>query len=741
VELLFILVGLVVLLLLLAAAGHALWLGLAGLWHLVFGRPTSVQPPAHWEDCPGCGEPVSPNRSRCAACGLLITSAKAARLRDLEAMQRQLTRFHDDGTLDAPTFERLRRDCQDARHSLLGTRRREPARPEEEIPVWRRLARLLERSSDGGDLTPDTRRQALAWYRETEPGRLAELSPAAQQTLARLLRRDGDRHGALRAYARLLKNRPEDASLAETAMEAAEAAAEGKRKEMARWFLKQALDRAPSPVLRQKAEELLRDLGPEEEILDVLPAEPETVPPTPQPPVISAPRRHRQNADEPPTPRRPAPPVEEPAAPVEEPGRPRRTLGEVLAAFMEERNILWGELVGGLLIVGCSVALVISLWERLEAIPYFPFLIFAGITAALFGAGLYTLHHWKLESTSRGLLVIALLLVPLNFVVLAGLSAEYSGDLLVVGTEVVTLAAFAGLVILAARVIVPERPRLLAFGMVGPAAGSLLVPRLLTYGQAELVPFLLLGCASVGCYFLACGAAIFQTRRRPPLQERSARDLLALLGLASFALAAALGFLVYRTGDLPVALQRLALPVALSGIPILAGGLLVYSPLAPVLRGEGRNCPLRDPAHGGQRRRLGGDGGDAGGRPAGLAGAGAADRRLCAEFRRADCGGCGRTPAGGPRRGASLPRDCLPNCVPPCRRSPGGAAVRAGTPTAAPGRVARQRQRPHSPRGGIRRRLRILRPTGTDHRRDVLHRHGRDAGAGEPGPGHPEWNV
>ncbi len=586
-ELLFILVGLVVLLLLLAAAGHALWLGLAGLWHLVFGRPTSVQPPAHWEDCPGCGEPVSPNRSRCAACGLLITSAKAARLRDLEAMQRQLTRFHDDGTLDAPTFERLRRDCQDARHSLLGTRRREPARPEEEIPVWRRLARLLERSSDGGDLTPDTRRQALAWYRETEPGRLAELSPAAQQTLARLLRRDGDRHGALRAYARLLKNRPEDASLAETAMEAAEAAAEGKRKEMARWFLKQALDRAPSPVLRQKAEELLRDLGPEEEILDVLPAEPETVPPTPQPPVISAPRRHRQNADEPPTPRRPAPPVEEPAAPVEEPGRPRRTLGEVLAAFMEERNILWGELVGGLLIVGCSVALVISLWERLEAIPYFPFLIFAGITAALFGAGLYTLHHWKLESTSRGLLVIALLLVPLNFVVLAGLSAEYSGDLLVVGTEVVTLAAFAGLVILAARVIVPERPRLLAFGMVGPAAGSLLVPRLLTYGQAELVPFLLLGCASVGCYFLACGAAIFQTRRRPPLQERSARDLLALLGLASFALAAALGFLVYRTGDLPVALQRLALPVALSGIPILAGGLLVYSPLAPVRRGEG----------------------------------------------------------------------------------------------------------------------------------------------------------
>jgi hypothetical protein len=86
---------------------------------------------------------------------------------------------------------------------------------------------------------------------------------------------------------------------------------------------------------------------------------------------------------------------------------------------MEERNILWGELTGGLLIVGCSIALVITLWHSLEELPYFPFLLFACITAALFGAGEYTLHHWKLESTSRGMLVIALLLVPLNLLVLA----------------------------------------------------------------------------------------------------------------------------------------------------------------------------------------------------------------------------------------------------------------------------------------------------------------------------------
>src|SRR5206468_5901950 len=131
-------------------------------------------------------------------------------------------------------------------------------------------------------------------------------------------------------------------------------------------------------------------------------------PPAPPPPEPILPHGN-QGARESPPPRQP------------EPARPRRTLGELLGAFMEERNILWGELVGGLLIVGCSVALVISLWRTLQQVPYFPFLVLAGFTGLLFAAGFYTLRHWKLETTSRGLLAIALLLVPLDFLVLADL--------------------------------------------------------------------------------------------------------------------------------------------------------------------------------------------------------------------------------------------------------------------------------------------------------------------------------
>src|SRR4051794_9361024 len=93
---------------------------------------------------------------------------------------------------------------------------------------------------------------------------------------------------------------------------------------------------------------------------------------------------------------------------------PQRRSGGSPRGFLEEHNILWGELVGGLLVVGCSLALVISLWQTLSENPLFKLATFTAAVAAVFGAGLYTYRRWKLESTSRGLLVIALLLTPIS---------------------------------------------------------------------------------------------------------------------------------------------------------------------------------------------------------------------------------------------------------------------------------------------------------------------------------------
>src|SRR5262245_64698186 len=45
----------------------------------------------------------------------------------------------------------------------------------------------------------------------------------------------------------------------------------------------------------------------------------------------------------------------------EAPRQPRRSFTEMLETFMEESSIRWGELVGGLLIIGSSIAMVVSL--------------------------------------------------------------------------------------------------------------------------------------------------------------------------------------------------------------------------------------------------------------------------------------------------------------------------------------------------------------------------------------------
>jgi hypothetical protein len=269
--------------------------------------------------------------------------------------------------------------------------------------------------------------------------------------------------------------------------------------------------------------------------------------------------------------------------PVPPPIPPRRSLGEMLAGFMEERNILWGELVGGLLIVGCSIALVISLWRTLEQIPFFPFLIFASITAALFAAGHYTLRHWKLESTSRGLLVIATLLTPLDFLVLAGLSRGQDPGILGLVIEGVSLVVFAWLVRQAARVLVgsalpslgPRPETWLTLAVLGGAGSQLLVPRWLPPLQTT-GPFLVLAFLPAVCQVLALAAVLLPLARRERLEGTTANALFLFLGQATFTVAVALGFLAYWSEDIRNALHHLPMPIALAGLPVLITGALVH---------------------------------------------------------------------------------------------------------------------------------------------------------------------
>jgi hypothetical protein len=255
---------------------------------------------------------------------------------------------------------------------------------------------------------------------------------------------------------------------------------------------------------------------------------------------------------------------------------PRRPFSEVLASFMEESNIRWGEIVGGVLIVGCSTALVVSLWAQIASIPVLKFLIFTTVTAALFGVGFYTEHRWKLPTTSFGILTIAVLLVPLNFLAIAAVSGGPAPTgILMIASEMIAPALFLGLVYFAGRVITSLWPHLLAASVLGSSVGQLLV-RHFAVPESSPGRLFLLGVFPVLCYVAASAWMLKVALADKEIDEREANEIFVTLGAISFAAVLPFGLLLYRAGPISMTLIHLAPVVTLAGVPLLAGGAILW---------------------------------------------------------------------------------------------------------------------------------------------------------------------
>lgn len=299
------------------------------------------------------------------------------------------------------------------------------------------------------------------------------------------------------------------------------------------------------------------------------------------------------------------------------PAAPRPALGKLLSAFLEEKNIRWGELVGGLLIVGCSIALVISFWAEIAQRPVLKFSLFNGVSAALFAVGLYTHRRWKLDTTSRGLLIVAMLLLPLNFLAIAAFTSQSPPtDTLSLGGEAASLLLFAILSYFAARVLTPDAPHLLAAGVMFPSVMQLLARR---YGDADMTVSLLytLAAAPIICYAATVSGAIRRVAEGSRIEDRGwragdgnaadssktsdhdapqssilhpqssllteqrANRLFILLGLATFSTLLPLGLLIFKTEALWPTLRQLAPLAVLAGIPAVGVGLLFLKSRVP----------------------------------------------------------------------------------------------------------------------------------------------------------------
>lgn len=258
------------------------------------------------------------------------------------------------------------------------------------------------------------------------------------------------------------------------------------------------------------------------------------------------------------------------------PPRRRRDWGRLFQAFLEENNIMWGELVGGLLIVTCSIALVISFWAEIAERPLLKFSIFNGVSAALFGAGFYTDRRWKIRTTSHGVLIIAILLVPLNFLAIAAFtSSSPPTEFLSLAGETLSLAVFSALTYFAARVVTPHAPLATTVCVMANCLLQLLIRRyagpesslLLTYGLATL---------PAGSFALASAVSLRRSARGDASGDVAAPPHFPLLGMCLFATLLPLALLLHKTGDIAATLQQLAPLLVLLGGPLLATAIAFW---------------------------------------------------------------------------------------------------------------------------------------------------------------------
>jgi len=254
----------------------------------------------------------------------------------------------------------------------------------------------------------------------------------------------------------------------------------------------------------------------------------------------------------------------------------KKPFSRLLAAFLEENNIRWGEMVGGLLIICCSIALVISFWADIANRPWLKFGLFGGVTAALFGCGIFIERRWRLPNTSHGVLVIATLLVPLNFLAIAAFTAAPRPvELLTIAGELASIAIFSALIYASGHIITAGLPWLLAAAVMVPSVMQLLVRRFVM-PDSSLATLYAMASVTLLCYFVTSVGGLRRALPREGIDTHVLNRIFKLLGMASFAVLPPLGLMLVKT-ETPVGTAHdLAPLIALVGAPALWIGVVLW---------------------------------------------------------------------------------------------------------------------------------------------------------------------
>ncbi len=270
--------------------------------------------------------------------------------------------------------------------------------------------------------------------------------------------------------------------------------------------------------------------------------------------------------------------LQPPAPP--QPLTPSRTLADMLQGFMEESNIRWGEVFGGLLIVSCAIGLVVSLRATLEYIPYFPALLFMLFTVAFHGAGLYTLRRWKLAAVSRAILIIALLLVPLAFsagVVLPGKGDAQRplSDPMLITAVIVGLGVFSWVAYSGSRELVGEGALRLTAAIIGCSLGQVVINRG-AISELSRTPMTMLALLPIAAFLIAAIGQIWRAQAWQKMSGKRIEQTFLILGVSLFALIPPLALLVFKVEPRWQTFKQLTPLLSLVATSVLATGLVVH---------------------------------------------------------------------------------------------------------------------------------------------------------------------
>ena len=259
------------------------------------------------------------------------------------------------------------------------------------------------------------------------------------------------------------------------------------------------------------------------------------------------------------------------------PPAPRRSFGELMSGFMQEKNMRWGELTSGILIVLSAVGLVVSLQEQLrDTIPYFSSLLFLLITAAIQGAGIYTLKKWKLRNTSRGTLIIGLLLVPLNFVAACVLSDRRElNDPLLWAAISIGIVGFSAMTWWSSKCLLRRGNLPMTLAIIGCGVGALILNRTIESASSS-IHYLVFAIPVVASFLV--GTCTFDTRQwvRVRWSHRASNRLFLFLGVTVFATVVALSLVMVQADSRILGLISLSPVVSIVCIVSSWLGSIIY---------------------------------------------------------------------------------------------------------------------------------------------------------------------